>query len=184
MKNQEFLAFRRQVQGPGSGKHYKVTGSWGIYDCYKLLRKEGWQGVGRPLKEGEFYGIIRKMNSLLAQEIGEGRPVVFPSHMGKLEIRKFNPTAFFKDGKLKLTYPVNWDETLKLWFTDDEARAKKILIRFTDPIVFTVKYTTTNAYYPNKGFYEFAVNNKIKQLLKKNIQKGIIETAYNIKQVW
>lgn len=180
MEDKEFFAFRQEVQGSGQPKVHKVTGSWGIYDCYKLLRKNKWQGVGRPLKEGEFYTIIRSVNNLLARKIGEGKSVVLPYQMGKLEIRKFNPSASFVDGKLKLTYPVNWDETLRLWFVDEEARTKKILVRFEGSTVFAVKYNKVGALYPNRSYYEFAVNSKIKQLLKENIKKGKIESAYNI----
>lgn len=180
MEDKEYHAFRNKVQRAGQGKSYKVTGSWGIYDCYKLLRKNKWQGVDRPLKEQEFYSIIRQVNNLLAKEIGMGNTVVFPYHMGKIELRKYTPSASFVNGKLKLTYPIDWDKTMKLWFTDKEARAKKILVRFEEPSVFTVKYNRQSANYNNKHFYSFTVNNKIKQLLKENIKKGIIETAYNI----
>lgn len=179
--DKDFLAFRNKVQRAGQGKHYKVTGSWGIYDCYKLLRKNKWQGVDRPLKEVEFYSIVRKMNECLAQEIGEGRSIDFLHHMGKLEIRKYAPSASYVNGRLRITYPINWDETMKLWFTDEEARAKKILIRFESPVEFTIRYNKTRANYTNKSFYEFAVNNKIRQMLKENIKKGKIETAYNIR---
>lgn len=184
MEDKEFLAFRNKVQRAGRGKNYKVTGSWGIYDCYKLLRKHKWQGVGRPLKEQEFYSIIRQVNKLLAEEVGKGNTVVFPYHMGKIELRKYTPSASFVNGKLRLSYPIDWDSTMKLWFTDEEARVNKTLVRFEESFVFSVKYNRQHANYPNKCFYEFTVNNRIKQLLKENISKGIIETAYNIGQSW
>ena len=47
-------------------RNYKITNSIGVYDLYKLIRKNHWYDIGRPLKEHEFYAIIRKVNSLLA----------------------------------------------------------------------------------------------------------------------
>lgn len=179
----DFEVFR-QVVTQHKGCKGKIRNSWGIYDAYKLLRKNKWQGVDRPLKEQEFYSIIRQVNNLLAKEIGKGNSVSFPYHMGKLELRKYTPSASFVNGRLKLTYPIDWNKTMRLWFTDEGARAKKTLVRFEEPSVFTVKYNKQHSSYTNMYFYSFAVNNKIKQFLKENIRKGIIETAYNVNKPW
>lgn len=40
-------------------KKFKVTGSWGIYDAYKSIRRHKWYDIGRPLTEKEFYAIVR-----------------------------------------------------------------------------------------------------------------------------
>ena len=66
-----------------------VTNSWGVYDAYKLIRKNGWYNIGRPLKEKEFYAIVRGVNKLLAENIINGETVKFPEKMGLLELRKW-----------------------------------------------------------------------------------------------
>jgi hypothetical protein len=43
-------------------RYYKVNNSLGVYDAYKWIRKNKWFNIGRPLKEHEFYSIIRKVN--------------------------------------------------------------------------------------------------------------------------
>ena len=90
-----------------AARNYKITNSWGVYDAYKAIRKNGWYDIGRPLKEHEFYAIIRRVNSLLAEEIIYGKPVVLPSQMGTIELRKYPKGVRFVNGKLK-----NYIETM------------------------------------------------------------------------
>ena len=47
-------------------RNHKITNSLGVYDAYKYIRKNKWLDIGRPLKEKEFYRIIREVNKLLA----------------------------------------------------------------------------------------------------------------------
>lgn len=173
-----FRDFRNDILKTHEKRNAKVRGSVGVYSIYKAIRKNGWLDIGRPLKEHEFYSIIREVNNLLAMEIGKGNTVNLPSRMGSFELRKFQPSARFVNGRLRVTYPVDWDKTLRLWFTDKEARENKTLIRMEEDHVYRVKYNKHNANYENMGFYEFQLNGKIKQMLKKNIKAGKVDTAY------
>ena len=159
-------------------KEVKVTNSWGVYDCYKAIRKHNWFNIGRPLKEAEFYAIIRGINNLLAQEIAKGNTIDFPARMGSLELRKYKKGVSIVDGKLKNTYPIDWGKTMNLWFEDKEARESKILIRDEQPWVFHVKYCISKAKYENKTFYQFVLNRKIKLALMNNIKQGKIDTLW------
>ena len=173
---EDFKAFKRQILSPrGEGK---VSNSIGVYTFYKMIRKHKWYDIGRPLKEHEFYSIIRGVNKLIADEIALGHTITFPSKMGTLELRKFQPSAKFVDGKLKVTYPIDWDSTLKLWFTDPEAKENKILVRLEEKEVYRIKYCKFKANYENKSFYEFTLNKNVRKALKENIKKGLIDTAY------
>lgn len=170
--------FRARLLKLGSTSKSAIRNSWGVYDAFKYIRKNKWFNIGRPLKENEFYGIIRTVNNMLAHEIGEGRTVKFPYQMGCLEIRKYNRGPFFKDGVLRVSYPVNWYETIKLWYEDSEARKNKTLLRNESKLVYTVRYNKFSADFENKIFYGFVVNRNIKKALKKNIEKGLIETLW------
>lgn len=86
---QDFRKTIVKAEGKGNRK-FKVSGSWGIYDAYKLIRKHRWFDIGRPVTEKEFYAIIRQINNRLADNIATGQTVQFPSKMGKLELRKNN----------------------------------------------------------------------------------------------
>lgn len=173
---EDYNAFKRKMVGPrGEGK---VSNSWGIYDAYKLMRKNKWYDIGRPLREHEFYKIIRSINDLIAAEAGMGGTITLPMRMGTLELRKFQPDVRFVEGKLRISYPVDWESTLKLWFMDEEAKRSKILIRLEEKDVYKVKYCKHKANYENKSFYEFSLNRKVKQALKRNIKEGIVDTMY------
>lgn len=175
----EFEEFRDTIlKRSKSKKPFKVLNSWGVYDAYKLLRKNKWYSIGRPLKEKEFYSIIRGVNSLLAENIANGETVTFPARMGKLELRKFEKGVSIVDGKLKITYPIDWNRTIRLWFEDEEARSNKTLLRNENKFVYHVRYDKRKADYENKIFYEFILNSFIKKKLKENINNGITDTLW------
>lgn len=168
----EYKEFKEQIVKGRTKKKAKVSNSWGVYDAYKHIRKNGWYNIGRPLKEHEFYSIIRETNNLLAEEIAKGNTIHFPHGMGKLELRKTKRGVYLVEGKIKNTYPVDWDKTLRLWYEDEEAKRNKTLIRNETEYVYEVKYDKYNAKYQNKCFYEFDVNRFIKTELKENIING------------
>lgn len=173
-----FEEFRDKIQKKNQKKQAKVRNSYGVYDTYKAIRKKKWPNIGRPLLEHEFYSIIREVNNLLAEEVAKGNTIVFPSKMGKLELRKKEVGAVISKGKLKVTYPVDWEKTLLLWYNSDEARINKTLVRTESTEVFYVKYNKFNATYENKCFYEFSLNRFIKRALKDNIKTGNIDTLW------
>ena len=81
-------------------KKFKVSNSWGVYDSYKHIRKNGWYNIGRPVTEHEFYTIVRKMNDLLAENLFEHQCIVFPSRMGAVELRKHKNSEWKTEGNL------------------------------------------------------------------------------------
>lgn len=161
-----------------SKKNFKVTNSWGVYDSYKAIRKHKWYDIGRPLTEHEFYKIIREVNNLLAEELAIGKEVIFPCRMGKLEIRKRPVGVSLVRGELKNTYPIAWENTIRLWFEDEEAKNKKTLVRKEVKDVYYVKYNKFRANYENQSFYEFKLNRFVKLALNKNVNKGKIDTLW------
>lgn len=174
----DYKEFSNQIRKARTSKHAKIRNSFGVYDCYKFIRKNKWYDIGRPLKEQEFYSIIRGINDSLAEELSQGKDVTFPSRMGKLELRKIQRGVSIVDGKLKNTYPIAWENTLRLWFEDEEARKNKTLLRHETEYMYYIKYNKYNANYENQCFYEFTLNRFIKQALKKNIDKGKIDTLW------
>lgn len=155
---------------------HKVTNSLGVYDAYKYIRKNKWFDIGRALTEHEFYQIIRKINNLLANELCNGEDVVFPNRMGQLELRKRNSIpSLDSKGKLKVTYAIDWDTTLKLWYEDKEAFNNKTLVKIPEKSIFRVRYNKDKANYNNKSFMEFQVTRDIKTRLKHNIKNNKID---------
>jgi hypothetical protein len=171
--------FKTELQKKHHKGKFKITGSWGVRDAHKLLRKMKWPNIGRPIKEGEFYAVIRGVNKLLAENVAKGETVVFPSRMGKLELRKFPRGVSIVDGKLKNTYPVDWAETFKLWYSDHEEKKKKTLLRFEEKEIYNVRYCKWNANYNNRNFYQFVLNRFIKKALMQNIKQGKVDTLWS-----
>lgn len=180
MEEKSFRDFTTEIQKKnGKGrKAFKVTGSWGVYDAYKSIRKHKWYNIGRPLKEHEFYCIIRGINDLLAKNLAMGKQIKFPAKMGHLEIIKYRVGVRLTDGVLKVSYPVDWLETMRLWFEDKEAREKKTLLRDESDFTYRIRYNKYDANYNNHCFYEFVVNKFIRQALSANIDKGKIDTLW------
>ena len=172
--------FKSAIQGLQNTRTHKVTNSLGSYDAYKYIRKNKWFNIGRPLTEHEFYQIIRRINNYLAEELINGNDVIFPNRMGKLELRKRNALPIIdKNGNLKVTYAIDWDNTLKLWYEDEEAFNNKTLVRLPERNIFRVKYNKNTANYNNKSFMEFQVNRNIKVRLKQKIKNNEID-AFNL----
>lgn len=171
-------AFKQSILKSASNKGMKVRNSWGVYDIFKHIRKNGWYNIGRPVTEKEFYAIIRGVNKRLAENLSNGESIDLPNRMGILELRKYEHGVSIVGGKVKNTYPVDWPETLKLWFEDEEARKNKTLLRNEQKFVYHVRYNKYKANYENKTFYQFTLNRLIKKALKENIERGKIETLW------
>ena len=172
--------FKSVIQGLQNTRTHKITNSLGVYDAYKYIRKNKWFDIGRPLTEHEFYQIIRKVNNYLAEELVNGNDITFPNRMGKLELRKRNSLPVIdKNGSLKVTYAIDWDSTLKLWYDDEEAFNSKTLVKLPERNIFRVKYNKDSANYENKSFIEFQINRDIKTRLKQKIKNNEID-AFNL----
>lgn len=172
--------FKSVIQGLQNTRTHKITDSLGVYDAYKYIRKHKWFNISRPLTEHEFYQIIRRVNNYLAEELVNGNDITFPNRMGKLELRKRNSLPVIdKNGSLKVTYAIDWDSTLKLWYNDEEAFNNKTLIRIPERNIFRVKYNKNTATYENKSFIEFQINRDIKTRLKQKIKNNEID-AFNV----
>ena len=160
------------------GVKFKITNSVGVYDMYKAVRRNGWYNIGRPLKEHEFYVIVRSINKLLAENIASGKEVVFPASMGRLELRKYPTGVKYVDGKLKNSYPIDWSSTNQLWAEDEEERQKHTLLRYESPLIYQVKYCKEDATYENKMFYQFKLHKKVRKKLQENIIIGKTDTLW------
>lgn len=178
MNYTEFQKFKNSITKSSTPKRAKIRNSWGVCDCYRDIRRHHWYDIERPLKKHEFCSIIREVNKLLAEEISNGNEIKFPSKMGKLEIRKFKTGVKLKNGKVKNTYPIDWDKTLQLWYNDQESRNNKTLVRKESKHTYYIKYTKFRVNYENQSFYEFAVNRFVKRALIENVNNGNIETLW------
>ena len=178
MEGKTFQEFYTEVCKKYGEKKMKITNSLGVKEVYQRMRKNHWYDIGRPVKEKEYYGIIRKVNLLLADNIAKGETVTFPARMGKLELRKTEKGVKIVNGKLRVNYPIDWAKTLRLWYEDEEARQAKTLVRNESGVLYHVKYCKWDATYDNKVFYQFQLNRFASKALQKNVREGITDTLY------
>lgn len=173
--------FRKRVLKLNGPRKHKVRNSLGAYDAYKYIRKNKWFNIGRPVTEHEFYTIIRQVNNLLAEEILQGHEIILPHGLGKIELRKDWVRMAIKNGVLRTNLPVDWYETIKLWFEDKEAYKKKTLIRMEKKELFKIFYNKSNANYKNKSFMEFLPNRDLMSKLAQKIKEGIVDTIHYLR---
>lgn len=176
MSSNEYRQFKSSVLHLKDKRSHKVTNSLGVYDAYKYIRKNKWFDIGRPITEHEFYQIVRRVSALLAEGLSKGEDVMLPCRMGMLELRKRNSIPSFNpDGSIKVTYAIDWDRTLKLWYEDEGAFNEKTLVKIPEKNIFRVRYNKETANYENKGFMDFQVNRNVKMKLKHNIKNNQID---------
>jgi hypothetical protein len=171
----DYNNFRKAVLKIDKIRKHAISGSLGVYDAYKYIRKNKWFDIGKSLSEHEFYTIIRQINSLLAEEFIKGNDIELPHKLGRLELRKFEKRISFRDGKVYTNLPIDWDRTLKLWADDNDAYKEKVLVRMEEDEIFKVVYNKSKANYNNKSFYEFNVNRDLKKRLKQRIKEGLLD---------
>ena len=164
------------VEGP---RVHKITNSIGVYDAYKWIRKNKWLDIGTPVSEHDFYKIIRSINEQLILLLLSGGNLQLPQRMGTIELRKRPVVYDIKSGKLKVSAPIDWDRTLKLWYEDEESFNKKTLVKMEEKEIFQVYYNKSKATYKNKSFYQFRPNRDLKVQLKHKLKEGTLD-AYNL----
>lgn len=171
----EYNDFIKTIKKVNSNRKHKITNSYGSKDAFKYYRKIKPTDSKYVLTDCQYLQIIRKINNQLRQNLINGKDVLLPEKMGRLELRKVASSIKFVNGKLKTNLPVNWDATLKLWYDDSISKNKKQLIRQENIDTFRVRYDKIKANYNNKSFYEFKANRELKVGLKKNIKLNKID---------
>lgn len=179
---ESFEDFSKRVRKLNSTRKHKINNSYGIKDGFKYYRKTKPKDPKYILTDCQYLLINREINNILSNELINGKEVVFPYKLGKLEIRKFETIKTIKDGKLKLSIAIDWDKTIKLWYNDNESYTNKTLIRVPDNISYKVYYNKYGANYTNSTLYQFNVNRLIKRGLVSKIREGKIEAFDLIKR--
>lgn len=156
--------FKTSIKRSNTKKEHKITASLGMREAFRYYTKKS-----KALSENEFRKVIRYINSILQESLASGEDINLPCKMGRLELRKFKTSVSFKDGKMITNLPIDWDETLNLWYEDKESFKEKRKVRMEVPEVFRVYYKKSTANYNNKSFFTFKVNRDLKQKLKTNI---------------
>lgn len=169
----EFDEFRKKVLKAEEKKHhFKITNSNGIKEAWRWIKKNKWLDIGQPITELELGTIVKTINLTLQDQLLDGKDILLPHRMGRIEIRKFIAKVDYKDGKLITNLPVDWKRTIDLWWEDEESHEAKTLVRYEDSKRFTIYYNKGFANFNNKSFYRFVPTRTLKKELKKRITSG------------
>lgn len=157
---------------------HSITNSIGVYDIYKDIRKQKWLDIGSPVKEKDFYSIIRTVNKYLGQYLTIGKEIKLPYRMGILEVRKTPKNIRYANGKLIMNLPIDWKTTLQMWKEKPYTAQQKQLARFYTEDIYKIEYIKSKALFTNKTFISFRPIRELKQKLSFNIKQGILKDAY------
>ena len=171
----EYEDFVKSIKKVNNTRNHKINKSNGSKDAFKYYRKIKPTDSKYVLTDCQYLKIIRLINNELRQSLINGNDILLPERMGRLELRKSTNSIKFVDGKIKTNLPVDWNTTLKLWYTNPSSKIKKQLVRQENTETYKVYYNRNKANYNNKSFYEFSTNREIKIGLKKNIKLNKID---------
>lgn len=170
---EQLSEFRKRVLKAEEKKHhFRVTNSNGVKEAWRWIKKNKWLGIGQPITELELGTIIKTINNTLQDQLLDGKDVLLPHRMGRLEIRKFIAKKEYQGDKLVTNLPVDWKRTIELWWEDEDCYELKTLVRYEASERFTIYYNKDYALYTNKSFYKFIPTRTIKRKLKQRIMNG------------
>lgn len=173
---ESLIEFKRRVRKATEHREHKIRNSLGVYSGYKYYRKNKPDGKKYILSESQYFAIIRQINNLLVDDIVLGKEVKLPYRMGTIEVRKYEKSLKIdENGNVKTNLPIDWDNTLKLWYEDEESYKNKTLLRLDEQEIYKVLYNKEGVNFNNRSFYEFVFNKDLKLRLKHNIKQGIID---------
>ena len=159
-----------QVKKVNSKRKSKISNSIGMNEAYRYYAK-----MCGKLSSQNFRKAIHLINLAIQESLARGEDLILPQKMGEFQLRKFNTSVDFKDGKLITNLPVDWKRTLELWKEDKQAEKEKFLVRLETPSIFRLYYKKQKANYANKSFMQFRTNRSLKQKLKQNINEKKVD---------
>ena len=152
--------------------HGKIKKDYGMADYYKYFKKEYPE---LDITNKKFYNVIADFNEKITEMIIEDNLDYQLPHLGaSIAVKKTKQIPKIVDGKLVNTSPVDWVTTNKLWNEDEEAREKKLLVRFsnshTSKFIFRVFFKKYYLSFLNKKYYSFKTSRGFQRLLAKRIK--------------
>lgn len=149
----------------------KIRAHYGIKDYYKFFKQENPE---LNIEYKKFVKVITEMNEGITNLIIEDNLEYIIPHLGStLSIKKDKRVPKIVNGKLYNTSPVDWVKTNELWHNDEEAREKKLLVRFlnshTSRYVFRIYFKKFKHYFQNKNLYSFQATRSFQRALGRRI---------------
>jgi hypothetical protein len=134
----------------------RIKAHYGMRDYYKDYKKN----AENPVEHNVYTDIISEFNlAIIDAMFNKGIDYKFPLLDLFLTIRKDKRKPVIKDGKLYNNVPMDFKKTMALWERDEEAREKKIKVRYTNAhssgYVFRIYLRKFASGLKNKSSYKF-----------------------------
>ena len=145
----------------------KIKAHYGMKDYFKYFKKDN---PDLDISNKKYYDIIADFNKNLINLIIEDNVEYNLPHLGSsISIKKTKQVPRIVNGKLVNKTPVDWVATNKLWEEDNEAKEKKLLVRYnnyhTSKYVFSISFKKYVYPFKNKKYYKFKSNRDFARLL-------------------
>ena len=175
---EDFLKTNRDLSLP---RPHRIKKSYHTINGLTYYRRVRPKDLDFIIDQCQYLSIIREMNLLMVDRLVVNKSFTLPSGMGKLEIVKMESASWIdKNGKLGTNRPVNYLETNRLWYEDEEARLNKTLVRYDTDATFRLKYKMRGRLYKNCRYFSIQFGRHIKSRLTEEIRKGGYD-AYKLK---
>lgn len=163
----EFSEFIKSVKNVTGPRVHKVTGSYGIRDALTFYRQHRPKEHKFVISPEEYYVLIRRIHELLGEELLSGTSIKLPERMGSLYVQKhITEPRLDINGKLIYHAPIDWDETLKLWYESPEDYENKTILKATGRNYYKFVYNKKVTVFKNNNAVQFTPGRTLKQKLK------------------
>lgn len=145
---------------------HKNKSDFGMPDYFEYYQKT----LEGSCDSKKYNQIVSDFNKNLVQLIIEDNLIFYMPGLGfEICIRKEKRKPKLVDGKVVNTVPVDWKATNELWDKDEEAREKKLLVRYnnshTAGFVFRIYCRKFKARVKHKNLFKFKPNRKFQRAL-------------------
>jgi hypothetical protein len=149
---------------------HKNKVDYGMPDYYKFYKNR----IG-SIEKVLFNSIITDFNNGITNLIIEKSLTFYMPYLGfEILIKKDRRKPKIVDGKLINNVPIDWKATNELWNKDQEARDKKLLVRYnnshTSGYVFRIYCKKFKGNIKNKNLFKFKPNRKFQRSLSARIK--------------
>lgn len=179
MTKSEYITYQKWK----NGRKFKVTKSYDTRDYVKFYRSIKPKDKRYNLSIDEYRKIMFSVGRKMMEEYIESGRLYFPYAMGLLELQKVDKTPIIKNGNLIIRQHVDWGETLNLWYDDEEAREKNILVRYKDKTSFRNIYIKKGAQVKYKKLLDFDIVRSVKMKINELANENKIE-GFNKYKKW
>lgn len=176
---EQFIANAKNVHGK---RVHNATNSYDTKDFYRGYIK----GLGKDSKyfvsERKYGEILRVTNDILTGKLLDGYQVVFPYNFGSMQIESFKESFKIVDGKIRTSMMVDWNETLKLWYEDEECRKNKTLVRKDRGGRYcTLRYHRSNGRLQHKKYLYFMPCRRLTNIINKKMEEEGLDVLPRLK---